>query len=204
MIFGKEYDLSLWYMLNVKNRNRRKIIKLIKELPEEALEKIKIVYSEIMHNNELYRLDRSDEVIKVSSYTVPSDTETNVCYTIDSNCAEIIVIKKAMINGSFKNVFTLILWGTGNALLERFKEVDRHICFGSITKGQIESPSFVEVDYELRKTPLGNMMACDNIYLMNLLNIKSYHLPIMRKLPEEVDLTRENISTRRLSKIIKR
>ena len=51
MIFGKEYDLSLWYMLKVKNLYLGKTINFIKELPEELLNNIQTTYIKGTNNN---------------------------------------------------------------------------------------------------------------------------------------------------------
>ena len=51
MIFGKEYDLSLWYILKVRNKYRKKTIDFIKELPEEFLENIRTTYLKGINNN---------------------------------------------------------------------------------------------------------------------------------------------------------
>ena len=70
MIFGNDYDNSLWYMLNVDNDNREEIINFLKELPPELIFKIRKVIN-ALYNGEYKRSKKSTIYDCVDSPTDP-------------------------------------------------------------------------------------------------------------------------------------
>ena len=61
MIFGKEFDSSLWQILKTDKKNRKAIVEFIKELPEELLEKIQEDVIEYRKQGS-YKFDKCFEV----------------------------------------------------------------------------------------------------------------------------------------------
>ena len=61
MIFGKEFDSSLWQILKTDKKNRKAIVEFIKELPEELLEKIQEDVIEYRKQGS-YKFDKRFEV----------------------------------------------------------------------------------------------------------------------------------------------
>ncbi len=199
MIFGKEFDLSLWYMLNTKNKYRKKIIELLNELPEEAFEKIENLYSEIIYNRQILEKHRINEIIQTSTYIISNNLNPDTSYKIYSNAGNLIIDKRKKINGNIKDVLSLELSRLDFDSFKYYKNGDiKNISIGSIGIGQFPTINFKEVDYDLRKTPFGNMVMCTHIFLINYVNIKSFQLPIIKELPEEVEIYRKNVKVKKL------
>lgn len=129
MIFGKEYDLSLWYMLKVRNQYRKRAIDFIKELPEEFLENIRTSYLKGINNNAGLE-DGQD-----SFYNAQSNVDPSINYKFYIMCRNLYIIKIKTIDGVSRQVFSLILHPNNPsdiAQREKFKEMS----LGSICTGQ--------------------------------------------------------------------
>lgn len=52
MIIDKQYDASLWYMVKAGGKNRKRILKFLRELPDELVQKIRASIEELRNTPE--------------------------------------------------------------------------------------------------------------------------------------------------------
>ncbi len=179
MIFGKEYDLSLWCMLKVRNRYRRKAIKFVKELPEEFLENIRTAYHKGIENNA--GVDDGQDAF----YNVRSKVNPNIYYKFYIMCRDLYISKNQVINGVSRGIFSILLNSNDPSdivHLERFNERS----LGCIGIGPYPKISYREVDYNLKKTSLGYVLSRTYVLLGNLIDIKLLRPIRVNNMPDEI------------------
>ena len=192
MIFGKEYDLSLWYMLKIKNIYGKKAIDFIKELPEEFLENIRATYFNGINNNA--GLDDNTSEF----YNVKSSVDSNIYYKFYIMCRDLYMYKYQINDGINREIFSLVLSPNDSSdILQLGKKQERTL--GSICTGQYPEMSFKEVDYDLKKTALGYTISHTYILLQNFLNIKVSRPTSISNMPDEI--YRDSSCQKRLIKL---
>ena len=191
MIFGKEYDLSLWYMLKVNNYYRKKAIDFIKELPEVFLENIRTTYFDgIEHNAGLD--DKQDPF-----YNIQSSVNPNIYYRFYIMCRELYISKVQIVDGVSRGVFVLVLNPNDiDSIIEMQKTNKKFL--GSIGLGQYPELSYKEIDYDLKKTYFGNMILHTYVFLGNLIQIKLCRPTSIKNMP--IEIYREDSHQKRLVK----
>ena len=179
MIFGKEYDLSLWYMLKVKNIYRKKTIDFVKEVPEEFLENIKRTYINGIENNA--GVDDDYNLF----YNIQSDNDTSVYYKFYIMCRDLYMYKIKTIDGKDKKLFSLTLSPNNPTDIMNMKK-NKKRTLGSICIGEYSQNSFKEVDYNIKKTEFGYMLLHNHVLLMNMLEMKFLRPTSTKYMPEEM------------------
>lgn len=110
MILNKEYDNSLWAIINGDKQHNHLITNFIHELPSEFIEQIKlaIIKRESIMDNRFKNLNYQDGINTLSGTT---DSINNVKYTylLDVDFGELRIMKTIVKDNSFENVFTLHL-----------------------------------------------------------------------------------------------
>jgi len=192
MIFGNEYDLSLWYMLKVRNQYRKKAIDFIKELPENLLENIRTTYLKGIENN----AGLDDE--KDPFDDIQSSVDPNIYYKFYIMCRDLYIHKIQIVDGVSREVFSLVLQPNDAISIIQMEKSNKK-SLGSICTGQYPKVSFKEVDYDLNKTCLGNMLSYTYVLLCNIIEIKFYKPTNIKNMPDE--MFREESYSKRLIKI---
>ena len=191
MIFGNEYDMSLWYILKVRNKYRKSIIEFIKELPEEFLENIRTTYLKGIDKN----VGLDDEEDKF--YKVQSNVDSNIYYKFYIMCGDLYIDKIKIINGVSKNLFSLTLIPNNPNHIEQMDK-NKEIYLGSISTGQLQEISYKELEYDLKKTNFGNMLSHTYFLLGGMIKIKFSRPASIKNMPEE--MYREEPKRKRLIK----
>lgn len=179
MIFGKEYDLSLWYMSKVKNPYWRKIINFIKELPEELLNNIRTTYIKGIDNNSGLE-DKQDPF-----YNIQSKIDPSIYYKFYIMCKDLYIYKIQTIDREERQIFSITL-SPNNAtdIINLEKNIERTL--GSVCTGQYPKIGFKEVDYNLKKTGLGYILSHEYVLLGNTIDMKFYKFSSIKYMPEEM------------------
>ena len=193
MILGNEYDMSLWYILKVRNKYRKSIIEFIKELPEEFLENIRTAYLKGIDKN----VGLDDEEDKF--YKVQSNVDSNIYYKFYIMCGDLYIDKIKIINGVSKNLFSLTLIPNNPNHIEQMYK-NKEICLGSISTGQLQEISYKELEYDLKKTNFGNMLSHTYFLLGGMIKIKFSRPASIKNMPEE--MYREESKQKKLIKKI--
>lgn len=179
MIFGKEYDLSLWYMLKVKNLYLGKTINFIKELPEELLNNIQTTYIKGTNNNR--GLDDKQDPF----YNIQSEVNPNIYYKFYIMCRDLYIFKMQTTNGVDRVIFSITLSpNNSNDIINLEKNKKRTL--GSICIGQYPEKNCKEVDYSLKKTGLGYVLSHNYVMLGNMIEIKFARPSSIKYMPEEM------------------
>lgn len=194
MIFGKEYDLSLWYMLKVKNKYRKKTIDFIKELPEEFLENIRAAYCKGTEKNA--GLDDEQDPF----YNIQSSVDPNIYYKFYIMCRDLHIYKMKTVDGVKREFFSLVLnQNDAKSIVDMPKNHKKPL--GIISVGQYSELSYKEVDYDLKKTRFGNMISYTYVLLDNLIEIKLSRPTSIKNMPDE--MYRNNSHQKKLIKFPK-
>lgn len=193
MIFGKEYDLSLWYMLKVRNQYRKKAIDFVKELPEEFLENIRTTYLKGIENNA--GVDDGQDKF----YNVQSKINPNIYYKFYIMCRDLYIYKIRIVDGISRKVFSLVLNPNDSSDIMHL-EKSKERMLGSICTGQYPEISFKEVDYNLKKSCFGYMLSHTYVLLGNMIEIKLGRPASINNMPDE--MYREESAQKRLIKML--
>ncbi len=191
MIFGKEYDLSLWYMLKVRNQYRKKAIDFVKELPEEFLENIRTTYLKGIEKNAVVGVGQD------KFYNVQSKINPNIYYKFYIMCRDLYIYKIRIVDGISREVFSLVLNPNDSSDIMHL-EKSKERMLGSICTGQYPEISFKEVDYNLKKSCFGYMLSHTYVLLGNMIEIKLGRPASINNMPEE--MYREEPKRKRLIK----
>ena len=179
MIFGKEYDLSLWFILKVRNKYRKKTIDFIKELPEEFLENIRTAYLKGINNN--VGLDNEEDKF----YKVQSNVDSNIYYKFYIMCSDLYIDKIKIINGVSKKLLSLTLIPNNPYYIEQMDK-NKEICLGSISTGQLQEINYKELVYDLKKTNFGNVLTHTYYLLGGMIMIKFFRPASIKNMPDEM------------------
>ncbi len=179
MIFGKDYDLSLWYILKARNKYRKRIIDFIKELPEDFLENIRAAYLKGINNN----VGLNDEQDKF--YKVQSNVDSNIYYKFYIMCSDLYIDKIKIINGVSKNLFSVSLIPNNHNYIEQMNK-NKEISLGSISTGQLQEINYKEIVYDLKKTNFGNVLSYTLFLLGGMIKIKFFRPTGIKNMPDEM------------------
>ncbi len=177
MIFGKEYDLCLWYMLKVRNQHRRKAIELIKELPEDFLNNIRTASFE--------KINRVKDVPERSKefYYSRSNTNPRISYNFNFNGPSLNIDK--YIDG--KTVFSIMLSPiTPQNIMKVNETKQKELGLGCFGIGEYPKINYRELDYDLKNTNFGNMIIYTHVLLVNLIELKFYRPVNLNNIPDEL------------------
>ena len=192
MIFGEQYDISLWFILKVQNKYREKAVGFIKEIPEEFAENIRTIYKEKFIN-------RNDGKERPESfYNVPSEIDPNIYYKFNIIDGNLYMYKIKKTNGVSKEVFSLILSPFDYRNIGKWKKpIEKSL--GSIGIGNYPEISFNEVDYSLEETHFGYVVSHTHILWGDMIEMKFYKPVSIKNMPDE--MFRFDPSKKRIKKL---
>ena len=179
MIFGNEYDLSLWYMLKVRNRYRKKTINFVKELPEELLENIRTTYLKGIKNNSGVGDDKDE------FYNVRSKVDSDTYYKFYIMCRDLYIIKTQVVAGARRQVYSLCLSPLSPDEIMHLKN-SKERQLGSVGIGHYPKISYIEVDYSLKRRKSGYWITHTYAILGNLIEIRFGRPVSIKNMPEEM------------------
>lgn len=189
MIFGKEYDLSLWYIIKADKRNRYKIIEFIKEIPIDLINNIDLAI-EKSKNEEIDYSKYDGNIYKITSY---KDSNIKYYFYIDNIDYCLTIAKEYNNDGKRQTLFELMLFPLRLEMIKMFDEewigtISNYNSNCSLTEiSQINN----KYEYNLYNTPIGYFISY-HYKCKNIDKLVSIFKPInIRKVPE--DLNKENL-----------
>lgn len=202
MIFNKEYDNSLWCLINGDNSNNHLITNFIHELPSKFIEQIKQAITDrqsildIRYINPDLLLDNPNKL----SGTYNLDSTIKYCYSIDVNFGELEIIKVINHGNSYERVFSISLELTDLPLTSI---LDGGVV-GAIsytTKEKKPSDDFAttnnhELEYSISKNMFAHTITCAEKY--GQISLKTKKTLDLSKLPQDINITDFPVITKRL------
>lgn len=184
MIFGKEYDNSLYYMLKHNNLDKLRIIKFVNDLPDELINNIQIEVSDYLKDIAL--VGKKDKTF----YNVYSDKKQNIKYKFFINGGLLNIFKYKVRNDKEKQIEGIMLETLRSEYFDNLSEKKYGVQLGSYCTGGFPSLNFLERDYDIVATKLGSMFCIHHCVLMNFVELKFY-FPVRIK-GEETELFRKS------------
>jgi len=186
MIFGKEYDASLCYILKSNVMNRNEIIKFIEEIPDELIENIKKSIEDARHH---YSYNERDKSIPTNVYC-----GDNVFHFLLRPDFGLEIIKAYEKEDKLQVLFELTLIPVDLEYLKKF-ELFEDEWIGNVTNNfRMYNTEFDDKEYNIIRTPFGYGVFY-NVILFNKLPFPIYR-PIDIEFSE--DITKDDISKMRL------
>lgn len=188
MIFNKEYDNSLYYMMKAKDIGSLRAMKLVSELPEEFVEKIRSALYDYEFDYDTYKK------IEPSFFSIHSKLNPNIKYTFNINGGDLDITKYKVRNGIEKQVSSVNLSPTDPEKMKNSKS-DYGYGIGIFSTGAFPTLNYIEKDYFIVNTKLGSMFCFHYCFLCNLIEIKLYQ-PVRIK-DETVEMFRKGSNQRK-------
>lgn len=196
MLFGKNYDKTLWLLLSSSKKRRKKMEKFLSSIPAEFynLIKDKISKYEEYEKNKVKFSDR-DEKHLMGVYT----SENGLIYqvNIDSNNGMLTIVVKSIT--SSRNVKKVIF----SMSLLPYNLCDKMECFDKKNIGEFfyqdgvvsgYDPCDPEIcdflTYNLMKTPLGMVLCCSS---EESFIEKRFSMVSLKQIPSDVNLVAEKV-----------
>ena len=185
MLFGEKYDLSLGYILKVKNHFSKKTIEFIKELPEELIENIRNTYDEgIDRNHGVFDMTNSEKRPR-SFYEVYSKDTPDICYKFFIMSNELYIIKSKIVNEAKVDVFSLTLNPLEARDISKMAYQAKYK-LGSVSVGEYCKLNFTEMEYNLEKIKTGYGIKRSYSILSSNIEMKTKKLDDSTSIQDEV------------------
>ena len=196
MIFDKEYDASLWYIVKANRRMGKKIVEFLRGIPTEAI---------IAIRNEI-ELQKGNKVFEVPKcHKFMSKTEPNVYYRFDVDGFDMcLTITKSIDDGKMNpDLFEIMLFPTDLELLDQMEYSDEQflgmiynlVDFKDVYDDE-QIGCGIETNYVLHHFPIGYFVSHTKEILNGERELVLFRPVSTKRVPE--DLTTNNILKRRL------
>ncbi len=195
MIFDKDYDTSLWYIVNSDRKNGKALVKLLRELPREFIFKIR----------ETLAKAKSDEIEDDISFRVYDSVYGDVFYNFNFDPFDTcITITKGIVAGEMEeDLFELMLCPITKDEIESLEYSDEE-WLGTVTNivsteyicDKMQITKEIEREYNIHHFPIGYYVSHNHEILNGRREMVLYKRVNINKVP--YDLTRGNIYQRRL------
>lgn len=203
MIFNKEYDNSLWCMINGDKSRKHLITNFIHELPQEFINQIKNAIKEQQSIVDIIYINPDLLPNTPKNLSGTSDLIDNVQYSylLDTYFSELRIMKIINNGNSYEQVFCLHLEQTELPL----KSVLDAGVIGSIEYNTKEKKSFQDfpvinnynIEYSISKNMFGHTLTCTEVYGGALL--RSKQSLDLTQLPQDIKLEDFPVNTKHLS-----
>jgi len=201
MILSKEYDNSLWCLINGDNSHNHLITNFIHELPNEFLNQIKqaIIDRQSILDIRYINPDLLDDTDKLSR-TFDADKNIKYSYSLDIVFGNLKIIKVINHGNSYEQVFNLSLEPTNLPL----KSIVDGGVVGTISytaKEKKPSDDFAtinnhELAYSISKNMFGHTITCFEKY--GQIRLKNKRFIDLSNLPQDINIEDFPIITKRL------
>ena len=195
MIFGKDYDRSLWYIVNGDKKNSKKLVQFLRELPIEIVDKARATIA------------KKDELEGDVSFGCRDKVYTDVYYDFDyTSYDSCITITKGFDDGKLgEDQFELMLFPVTKEELE-LMEFSDELWLGTVTdfvateyiSDNMQITDEDEREYNIHHFPIGYYVSHAREIFNGKRELVLYKRVNNKKIPENI--TRNNISQRLLTK----
>ncbi len=194
MIFDEKFDQSLWCIIKGDKKNRKQIVKFIKELPVEFIEMVREGIEKYRQIEDPYN---SEEDI-YNDYMVGD----KVSYFFEikrSGMENYLRLKKDILNGKFYDPIIMLELNDGGVKdiseWDNFDELDLGVSTIDI-KYIFGLMKCNESQYSIVKTPIGNVVKYTREYLGGLVTLPFGRFVNIKNMPN--DIAKENIDVKKL------
>lgn len=196
MIFNKEYDASLWYIVKADRKKGKEIVEFLKGIPDDAISAIR---------NEI-ELQKGNDVLEVPKiHRFMSKNESNIYYDFDVDPSDLcLTISKGIDDGKMGiDLFEIMLFPINLEELEELEYSDEE-WLGIVTNitntkyiaDNAQETSEDEIEYNIHHFPIGYYVSHTKEILNGKRELVLYRPVSIKKVPK--NLTTENILRRRL------
>jgi len=200
MIFDKDYDASLWYILRADRRNRKEIAEFIKGIPEKLLDNIRASIKNLDKKEFCFDGETSD------FYSCASANDPSIYYYFQIDEDNALTITKALYDGNIEEeLFQLMLFPVSPDCaknLENFEEEWLGTVTNNIKTEHISNDIGLmecnESEYNIYNTPLGHFVSYSRELFNGNSEIAIFKPVNLRKVPK--DINKENLLSKRLNK----
>ena len=195
MIFGKDYDNALWYIVNSDRNGKKQLVDFIKELPEEMINCVSTTIKKISDND--YTCDDLQGV-----YQNKDDPSISYAYLLHGDNS--LSIKKYMVDsGNRKDIFRLLIYPLSRDDIKNIRFWNTK-CLGETTNYLNSSGDTNDIgnyEYSICYTPFGLCISYlknsfDNKKTISLRNISNF-----KNIPNDLKISDMNLNNSNGSKI---
>ena len=198
MIFDRDYDASLWYIVKADKKNRKEISDFIKEIPEKLLENIRLAIKKSKNGEFDFDGETSD------FYRCVSKNEPRVYYYFQIDEDGCLTITKSLYDGvNEDDLFELMLFPISPEYaneLENFEEEWIGTVTNNIKTTHINDKFDLidcnESEYNIYNTPFGHFVGYSREIFHGKRDIGIYKPISLRRMPK--DINKDNILCKKL------
>ena len=198
MIFDRDYDASLWYIVKADRKNRKEISDFIKEIPEVLLENIRLAIKKLK-NGEFYINGETSNFYRCASNNNPM-----IYYYFQIDEAKCLTITKSLYDGvNEDDLFELMLFPVSPEYANKLENFEEEL-IGAVTNNikithYSDKASLIdcnESEYNIYNTPFGHFIGYSREIFHGKRDVGIYKPISLRRMPNDID--RENILCRKL------
>ena len=182
MIFDKDYDASLWYILKLNKKNREDIAEFIKEIPEQLLDNIRISIKKLKKG--IFEFDQQTS----DFYRYISDKLPKVYYYFQIDENNCLTIAKMLYTGLDEIMIKIKLFPI--SLVQ-----DKKIEIGTLVNNNSN-----ENKYLIYNNSIGQLIRYNKEKINGVRHISTYKPININTIPE--DITKEKILCKNYNKYI--
>lgn len=199
MIFDKEYDTSLWYMIKSDRKNRKAIINFIKEIPEDLLDRIQVALSKVKKGQLDYD-SFNDEICMCKS-----EKDPNIEYYFDIDDIDMsLTLSKEFNDGKMgQQLFEIVLYPFDLEEAKRLEYYEEEP-LGTIAtdfetlkiNDYTQEVTCYETKYSLHNSPIGHFVSHTHEILNGKREVQLFKRVSLNRAPK--DLNRNSLLIRKL------
>ncbi len=201
MLFDKDYDASLWFILKSDKKNRKEIISFLKDMPGVFLERIRESIDKIKRNEFDYDCEDYDY------FECTSRSDSNLIYYFQIDKDNALTITQTYKNeSSNEDLFELMIFPVD---LESVKKIGYYEgeWLGTITNNlktkriadNTELIDCNENEYNIYNTPIGCFISYSRELFDGKKTLTIYKPLSTKKIPEDIE--KERMFSKRLRRI---
>jgi len=191
MIFGKDYDASLWYIVRADKKNGKELIEFIKELPNDLILEIRRI---IERGRAMVEIEPGVEEELFDLYDCVSEIDPHISYSFQVESDDALTITKTYTGEEgMQDLFELRLYPVNPEYVKQM-EYFQDEWFGQVVKSVRTMPmangySLPEEnkrEYNIYNTPFGRLVSYNSE--LGEKEITVFKTVKLNRMPKDIDV----------------
>ena len=200
MIFGKDYDTSLWFIMKADKKNRKEILEFIKDIPKELIENIRISLQKVKDKE--FKFGEEPDTF----YYKESEDDPRIYFDFEiDDYDKCLTISKNYCDGKTTDeLFEIMLYPISREYIKECMDNFEDEWLGTITyeiktihlSDKVGITEENEREYNIYKTPFGNIVSYTKQIGKSEREVNIFK-PIFGTIPDDIEIKNSDVDSRK-------